>query len=103
MTSLLDDLFSPSKKEKRRMQLSINKERGRDAEDMHRGMAMVRGNALKRTGRGSDFIETERDLFGTVRRTHVEVKSGNARLTPFQRKTKKKKKNYRVCRYDNLF
>jgi hypothetical protein len=66
----------------------------------------MQGYEVERTGRGSDYVRRKRDIFtGRVTKTeHVEVKSGNAILSPLQKKTKKKKKsNYRVVREDPFF
>ncbi|MDG7015826.1 MAG: hypothetical protein JRM82_00440 [Nitrososphaerota archaeon] len=63
------------------------------------------GYEVERTGRGSDYIRRKRDLWtGRVVRTeHVEVKSGHAKLSPLQQKTRKKKRsNYVVKRRDPL-
>lgn len=92
----------PSRRQRSREQLEENIRRGRAAEDSYRFNAALRGVEVERTGRGSDFIERERDIWtGRVRKTtRVEVKSGNAELSDLQEKTKKKGGRYRVERYN---
>lgn len=66
---------------------------------------MLRGVEVERTGHGHDYIERKRNLWtGRVTSTkYVEVKTGNARLSKLQKKTKKKKKgNYVVVREQPL-
>jgi len=50
---------------------------------------MSRGFKVERTGRGSDFrVKDPR----TGRSRLIEVKSGNAKLSPLQQKTKKRQR-----------
>lgn len=55
---------------------------GRDAELLFEMTQKVQGKKIKRTGRGEDF---------KVGSTHYEIKTGKAKLTKLQKKTKKKK------------
>ena len=69
-------------------------------------MDSIMGYEVERTGRGHDYVRRERDLVtGRVKKTeYVEVKSGNAKLSPLQKETKKKKKGrYKVVRDDGPF
>jgi hypothetical protein len=65
----------------------------------------LRGYETERTGRGHDYRRRKRDPWtGQVIRSEVvEVKSGNAKLSPLQKKTKKKLSNYRVVREDSFY
>jgi len=57
----------------------------------------LEGYWVERTGRGSDFrVERRNYLTGCKESKLVEVKTGNARLSPLQRKTKRKHRNYVV-------
>ena len=62
------------------------------------------GKEVVRTGRGSDYRERKRDPWtGRVTSSRlVEVKSGKAKLSKLQRKTKKRKSNYTVKRVNPL-
>lgn len=65
----------------------------------------IQGYEVRRTGRGSDYKERKVNILTgrTGPWTHVEVKSGNSRLSKLQNRTKRKTKRYRVERYDGLF
>ncbi|MGD1118453.1 MAG: hypothetical protein ABR886_03095 [Dehalococcoidales bacterium] len=94
------------KKQIKRDVLKENKRRGKAAEDSYRMSAFLRGVEIERSPRGKDFIERKRDWFtGRVKRTtHVEIKSSKkAPLTKLQKKTRKKKSNYKVIRLNPLF
>lgn len=55
-----------------------------------------KGNKVVRTGRGHDFKVIDR----RGRHTYYEIKSGNSKLSEYQRKVKKKMGNrYKVRRY----
>lgn len=99
------DLFGrkiPEKQIKREV-LEENRRNGKAAEDSYRMRAQLAGYEVERTGRGHDFRVRKRDLFtGKVVYSGVrEVKSGNAKLSKLQRKTKKNKSNYKVIRENN--
>jgi len=95
----------PSKKQRKRIQLEENIEKGRAAENAYQLKAALRGVEVERTGRGHDFIERRRDfLTGRVTSTtRVEVKSSRtAPLSPLQKKMKKRKGRYRVYREEPI-
>jgi hypothetical protein len=94
-----------SKKRIKRDVLEENRRRGKAAEESFRMSAFLRGEEVERSPRGKDFIVRERDLFtGRVKRTtHVEIKSSKkAPLSKLQKKTKRKKSNYKVVRINPL-
>ena len=93
------------KKQIKREVLQENRRRGRAAEEAYIARAQLAGFEVERTGRGHDFRVRRRDLFtGRVTYSGVrEVKSGKARLSPLQKKTKKKQSNYKVIRQDPGF
>lgn len=94
-----------SKKQKKREVLENNKVKGKAAEEEFRYASALRGEEVERTGRGSDFRVRKRDPWtGRVTSSRlVEVKSGKAKLSKLQRRTKRKKSNYRVKRVNPLF
>ena len=95
-----------SKKELKREVIDENRRKGKAAEEAYRMSAALRGVDVERTGRGHDFVERERDLWtGKVKRTtYKEIKSSStAPLSKLQKKTKKKKGNYKVERIEPLF
>jgi len=98
-------LKPPTKKQRKRRTLEENKRRGKSTEDQVEMSYRMSGYEVERTGRGHDFKVTKRDIFTrrVISSHHVEVKSGNAQLSPLQKKTKKKKRNYRVVREDPYF
>lgn len=95
----------PTKKQRQRATLHENKRRGKAAEEQAMTRDRMMGYEVERTGRGHDYRRRQRDIFtGRVTRSEVvEVKSGNAQLSPLQKKTKKKSSNYRVVREDPFF
>ncbi len=98
-------LRPPTKKQRKRATLNENKRRGKAAEEQAMTRDRMMGYEVERTGRGHDYRRRQRDIFnGRVTRSEVvEVKSGNAKLSPLQKKTKKKSSNYRVVREDPFF
>lgn len=98
-------LKPPTKKQKKRKTIRDNKAKGKAAEDQAMSRDTMRGYEVERTGRGHDYRRRKRDLLtGRVTKSEVvEVKSGKAKLSPLQKKTKKKKSNYRVVREDPIF
>lgn len=93
----------PTKKQRKKQVIRDNQRKGRAAEDQAMFRDRMVGYEVERTGRGHDYKRKKRDFFtGRVTKTeYVEVKSGNAKLSPLQEKTKKKKKgNYRTVRED---
>ena len=96
----------PTKKQRRKEIIRENKRRGKAAEDLAMSRDSLMGYEVERSGRGHDYIRRDRDIFtGRVRKTeYVEVKSGNAKLSPLQQKTKKKKgSRYKTVREDSSF
>jgi len=92
-----------SRKQKKRETLEDNRTRGRSAERQAAVSSYMNGYEVERTGHGSDFRITKREPFTgkVIERKLVEVKSGKAKLSDLQRKTKKKKSNYKVDRVDH--
>jgi len=101
------DIFGrkKSKKAKQRENLERNIRKGELAEDLAVTSHVVQGHEIERTGKGHDFRVRERDIFGRVTKTYpLEIKSSKkAPLSPLQKKTKKKKSNYKVERYEPTF
>ena len=98
-------LRPPTKKQRKRATIQTNRRRGKAAEDQAMMRDRMIGYEVERTGRGHDYRRRQRDPWtGRVTRSEVvEVKSGNAQLSPLQKKTKKKSSNYRVVREDPFF
>ncbi len=96
---------SPSKKQRKKQTTRDNQRRGKAAEEQAMMRDRLSGYETERTGRGHDYRRRKRNPFtGRVTKSEVvEVKSGNATLSPLQKKTKKKKSNYRVVREDPFF
>jgi hypothetical protein len=106
MCGLLDDIFGkPSKKQRQREVLDANRRKGRAGESDVRAKYEMNGYEVERTGKGHDFRVRKRDLWtGRVKESKVvEVKTGKAKLSPLQKKTKKKKSNYKVEHADPWF
>lgn len=96
----------PTKKEKKRATIRENQRWGRAAEEQAMMRDNFQGYETERTGKGHDYVRRKRDLLtGRIKKTeYVEVKSGNAKLSPLQKKTKKKKKgSYKTVREDPIF
>ena len=89
-----------SKKQIKREVIDENRRRGQAAEDAYVMKARLSGYEIERTGKGHDFRVRKRDPFtGKVTYSGVrEIKSGNAKLSKLQQKTKKKQSNYKVIR-----
>jgi hypothetical protein len=96
------DLFGRkrSKKEIKREVLSENKAQGRAGEQTVRAKYAMQGYETERTGRGHDFRARKRDFVTgrVIESKVVEVKTGKAKLSKLQRKTKKRQSNYKVER-----
>jgi hypothetical protein len=93
------------KKQIKRGVLDENRRRGKAAEDAYIMRAQLAGYEVERTGKGHDFRVRKRNPF-TGRVTYSglrEIKSGDAKLSKLQRKTKKKKSNYKVIRQEPGF
>lgn len=94
------------KKQIKREVLEENCRRGKAAEQSFKLGATLRGEEVERSPHGRDFIVRKRNFFtGRVERTtHVEVKSSStAPLSELQKKTKRKKSNYKVVRINPFF
>jgi hypothetical protein len=92
------DFFKDSERFRKRQTLEGNRFRGKIAEESFVTNEKLKGNSVKRTGRGHDFRVTERDLWsGRAKRTkYVEVKSSKtAPLSKLQKKIKNRKNNKR--------
>jgi hypothetical protein len=90
-----------TKKQKQRDRLEANKRKGRAGEEDVKLKYMLNGWEIRKTGKGHDFVAEKRDNFGfgrVIKRKYVEVKTGNAKQSKLQRKTKPK-----VERVDPLF
>ena len=94
-----------SKKQQKKEVLAENRAKGKAAEEAYEMGAALRGARVERSPHGRDYIERQTNMFtGKVTRTtHVEVKSGNAKLSKLQQKTKRKTSNYKVVRQNSLF
>lgn len=91
-----------SKKRLKKQVLAENIAKGKAAEDSYRLRAQLAGYEVERTdGRGHDFRVRKRDIVtGKVKYSGLrEIKSSNtAPVTALQKKTKRKKSNYKVIR-----
>jgi hypothetical protein len=88
----LDDFEKSVTKTRKRQTLGVNIFRGQMSENVFEAQQRMMGNDVTRTGRGHDFKITHRHPFtgeyeGT---TYHEVKTGNSKLSPLQKATKKK-------------
>ncbi len=85
-----------------KMKNRISQDDGRAAEKLYAIHQTLSGKKVTRTGRGSDFSVREVDFFGrpTGKAQLREVKTGKAKLTPLQEKTRKKNRSrYGVVRF----
>ena len=96
--------YGETKKQRKRRKLEEARRKGRAGEEAYRFQAMLQGKEVERTGRGHDFKETTTNIWtGRKSTKYVEVKTGGARLSELQEKTKKKKKGgYKVVREEPL-
>ena len=80
-----------SKKQIKREVIEENRRKGKAAEENYKIRAQLAGYEVEKTGKGHDFRVRKRDLLtGRVTYSGVrEIKSGNAKLSKLQRKTKK--------------
>jgi len=93
-----------SKKERKRAVLADNKARGKIGQDFTEVRYVIGGYETKKTGRGSDFRAIRRDpLTGKIIESKlVEVKTGGAKLSKLQKKTRRKKKGKYVVEHGDL-
>jgi len=105
--NILEDIFGPkkSKKQIKRETIAQNRERGATGEQMARLGAAMEDITYERTGRGSDFKAYRTDPLTGKKKFigYREIKTGNAKLSRLQKKTKKKKRNYKVVRMGSIF
>ena len=89
-------------KKSKRQQIRDNADQGREGEAQVRSKYEMNGYTVKRTGRGSDYRATKRNwLTGKLKAVYVEVKTGNAKLSPLQKKKRKQYGgSYKVERVD---
>ena len=91
------------KKEIKREVITENRRKGKSGEEAYVMRAQLAGYEVERTGKGHDFKLYKRD-FLTGKRKFVgyrEIKSSStAPVSKLQKKTKKKKSNYKVIRED---
>ena len=104
--SIFGSIFGkPTKKQLARERLDDIRRKGKAGEDQVVFEYTLSGHEFERTGRGSDYRVRKRDIFtGRVTSSKlIEVKTGKAKLSKLQKKTKKKHSNYKVVRTDPLF
>jgi HJR/Mrr/RecB family endonuclease len=91
-TGVKTDLWGRKRpaQEVRREILAENRRRGREGEEIAKTRLALQGYEVERTGRGSDYRARKRDLFTgkVVESRLVEVKTGSAKLSRLQRRTK---------------
>jgi len=81
--------------------LEANRRNGKNAEDLVRLKYELQGWQIEKTNRGPDFNMKRRNYFtGTTEYKRVEVKSGNAQLSDYQQKVKRKSR-FTVEHVDN--
>ena len=97
--AVFDRLFKRSK----RQVMRDNKARGDEGERLVKSRYQITGHSVERTGRGSDFkVSRENWLTGKKDTRLVEVKTGNAKLSPLQKKRRRSwGKRYVVERVPN--
>ncbi len=103
---ILDSIFGkPTKKQLARERLDRIRRKGKAGEDQIAMRYALSGYEVERTGRGSDFRVRRRNLFTgrVVESKLIEIKTGRAKLSKLQKKTKRKHRNYKVVRADPLF
>ena len=89
-------------KKSKRQQIRDNADQGREGEAQVRSKYEMNGYDVKRTGPGADYRVTKRNwLTGKKVTKYVEVKTGNAKLSPLQKKKRKQYGgSYKVERVD---
>ena len=87
-----DSIFGKkSKKQVKRDILEENRRKGRAAEDTVRFQYEIQGWQVEKTNKGPDFRMKRPNYFtGKTEYKKVEVKSGNAHLSEYQKKVRKK-------------
>lgn len=84
-----------SERQKRQRISRENRKKGKVGEELVKMNYGLRGYEVERTGRGSDFHVTKRDIFGrVVDSKDIEVKTGDSPLSELQEETKKRKRGH---------
>lgn len=99
------DISKDIRKFKKRLTLASNRFTGNLKEKTYSVAAQAGGKEVQRTGKGSDYRERKVDLLTGKkgRWKYVEVKSGGAKLSKLQKKTKKKMGGkYKVVRSESF-
>jgi hypothetical protein len=99
-------LKPPTKKQREKQTIRHNQAKGKAGEEQAMMRDTFSGYEVERTGKGHDYVRRKRDILtGRVKKTeYVEVKTGNAKLSTLQKKTKKKNKgDYETIREDPIF
>ena len=96
---LFDGIFRRSK----RQVIKENAANGKNAERRVKAEYEMEGYEVERTGKGHDFKVTKKNwLTGKKETKYVEVKTGNAELSPLQKKKKRSLgSKYKVERRDS--
>ena len=86
------DIFrKPTKKELKKNQIRNNAEQGKSGEQKVVSKWQMNGWEMRRTGIGHDYIASKRNpRTGKMEYYYVEIKTGNAKLSPLQEEAKKK-------------
>jgi len=80
------DIFKKSRKQVNRE----NQEQGREGERKIREKYEFSGGKVTRTGKGHDFKVETKDWFGKKTTKHIEVKTGNSKLSKLQKKKQRR-------------
>jgi hypothetical protein len=82
-----------------------NKAKGLAGEEIVKSKLQMQGWEVERSPIGKDFIARKRNfLTGKITQTkHIEVKTGKAKLSKLQDKTKKGKGKYQIIKENPLF
>lgn len=80
--------------------IKLNKKNGRFGEILHGIKRLGEGSDIKRTGIGSDYSIQRNWITGKRFSKQLdEVKTGSAKLSKLQEKTRNNTRNYKVERY----
>jgi len=102
----MSDLANGLKKCKKRATLSNNRMKGKMAEESFKMGQIVQGNDCHKIHKGGDFIVQKRDMYGNKvgKPTVHEIKTGNAKLSPAQKRRKKQLgRQYKEERFGSFF
>ncbi len=99
---IFDAIFGKPRKKSRRQVLKENQRRGKDAEERGKFWNEAAGWDMKREPKGQDYIASKINPFtGRKITRRKEFKSGNAKLSPLQKKTQQRHRGrYDVERWD---